>query len=193
MRTHSKKIIMALAFLAICPVRQYALHLEAGLFFGPRTVIDSRITEVYGHASVYYPYLAFGLWKGLAVGVGNEGGYSKQGKIGLYKEPTTLEMGGTEFFVRYEHPLAMIFPYIKIGYGSYSYQQIIQSQHTGGRAVDHSKTALSFGAGVRIFPLKGLFLAAEVKYMPFKVKPFEDEVNLGGMRYMVGIGCRVRL
>lgn len=184
---------MTLAILAICPVSQYARHLEAGLFFGPRTVNDSRITDVYGHASVYYPYLAFGLWKGLAIGVGNEGGYSKQGKIGLYKEPTTLEMGGTEFFIRYEHPLAKVFPSIKIGYGPNSYKQIILSPHTGGRAVDHNKNALSFGVGVRIFPLKGLFLAAEAKYMSLKVKPFEEEVDLGGMRYMVGIGYRLNL
>jgi hypothetical protein len=193
MIANSKKIIIALAILAICPVRQYALHLEAGLFFGPRTVLDNRISEVYGHASVYYPYLAFGLWKGLAIGVGNEGGYSKAGQIGLYKEPTTLEMGGTEFFIRYEHPLAMVFPSIKIGYGPYSYKQIIQSPHTGGRAVDHHKNALSFGAGVRIFPLKGLFLAIEIKYVPLKVRPFEDEVDLGGMRYLVGIGYRLSL
>ena len=35
---------------------------------------------------------------------------------------------------------------------------------------------------------EGLYLSGEVKYVPLKVKPFDEEVDLGGLRYLLGLG-----
>jgi len=36
--------------------------------------------------------------------------------------------------------------------------------------------------------VENFFLAGEVKYIPLKVKPYEDEVDLSGIRCSGGIG-----
>ena len=43
-------------------------------------------------------------------------------------------------------------------------------------------------AGTRFYATPGLFLAAEIKCAPLKVKPLSEEVDLGGMRLALGIG-----
>ena len=46
------------------------------------------------------------------------------------------------------------------------------------------------GGGLKFYPLENLFVAAEVRYIPLKVKPYEYEVDLGGIRYLAGLGFR---
>jgi hypothetical protein len=185
-----KKAIISAAILTLWPAAQYALDLEVGMVYGRRMVADPKIRSVYGNGTVYDPFLAIRLWKGLAVGVGYEGGYSRTGKIGTYQEPTSLKVTGPEFFVRYELNLKFVSPFVKVGCGSYSYQQTIESPHIAGHVVDGTKSCPSFGGGLRFFPVKFLFLSAELKYVPLKVKPYEAEVDLGGLRYLVGAGFR---
>jgi len=185
-----KKAIISAAILMLWPAAQYAMDLEVGMVYGRRMVADPKIRGVYGNGTVYDPFLAVRLWKGLAVGVDYEGGYSRTGKIGTYQEPTSLKVTGSEFFVRYELNLKFVSPFVKVGYGSYSYQQTIESPHIAGHVVDGTKSCPSFAGGLRFFPVKFLFLSAELKYVPLKVKPYEEEVDLGGMRYLVGAGFR---
>ena len=99
-------------------------------------------------------------------------------------------MTGPEFFVRYELNLKFVSPFVKFGYGSYSYQQTIESPYIAGHVVDGTKRSPGIGAGLGFFPVAFLFLSAELKYVPLKVKPFEEEVDLGGVRYLVGAGFR---
>lgn len=183
-----KKVIFLLTFLILFPAGQYAFDLEAGAIFGSRTVNDSEIKNTYGNGTFFFPYLALNLWKGLFVGAGYEGGYSKEAKIGLYEESSTLKVIGIEFFIGYELKIKVISPFIKVGYGSFSYKQTIQSPYVKDYKVDDKKTTLTIDGGVKFYPVKNLFLAAEVKYVPLKVKPYEEEVDLGGLRYGGGIG-----
>jgi hypothetical protein len=185
-----KKVIVFAAILVLWPTAQYALDLEVGMVYGRRMVADPKIRGVYGNGTVYDPFLAVRLWKGLAVGLDYEGGYSRTGKIGTYQEPTNLKVTGPEFFVRYAFNLKFVSPFVKVGYGSYSYRQTIESPYIAGHVVDGTKSSPSIGAGLRFFPVKFLFLSAELKYVPLKVKPFEVEVDLGGVRYLVGAGFR---
>ncbi len=69
------------------------VHLEAGALYGPRSVADSDIKSIYGGGLVYFPYAAI-MWKGILIGGGYEGGYSKSGTIGLYEEASSLKISG---------------------------------------------------------------------------------------------------
>jgi hypothetical protein len=40
---------------------------------------------------------------------------------------------------------------------------------------------------------RGLFLTAEVKSVPLRDRPFDINVDLGGIRYLFGIGYQFRL
>jgi Outer membrane protein beta-barrel domain len=186
-----KKTALGLILLAaLGGVARAAIRFEVGLLGGTRTVNSADIKAVYGSGLVYYPYLAVHAWKGLFVGAGYEGGYSRKGTIGIYEEPTTLRVGGFEVFVGYEIEAGTVSPYVKAGYARYSYKQTIDSPFIGDQAADANKWTPMFGGGLKI-PLSGaLFMAGEIRFVPLKVKPFEDEVDLGGIRYMAGFGLK---
>lgn len=188
-----KKIVLIVTFLILFAVEQYPVDINLGLFYGQRTVNDSDIRNTYGNGSVYFPFVALNIWKGITIGGGYEGGYSRDGEIGVYKESTSLRVTGAEFFIGYKLRTKIISPYLKIGYGSFSYKQTIDSPYLGEYKVDHKKTTMTVGGGLKFYPLKNLFLAAEIKYVPLKVKPYEYEVDLGGMRYLAGIGFTFKL
>lgn len=186
-----KKIISLIIFLTLFSPGLFALNFglnfEAGFLYGARHVTDVDIKNIYGNGTVYFPYAAI-VWHGVILGGGYEGGYSRSGKIGLYEESTSLTVKGYEFFLGYQFKVKIFAPYFKVGYGSYSYKQTIESSFVGEYKVDHKKTTVTFGGGLKVYPLKNLYLAGEVRLVPLKVRPFEDEVDLGGLRILGGIG-----
>ena len=187
-----KKTMLGMTFLLLFPSGQFAIDFDVGIFYGSRTVNDSDIKNIYGNGMVYFPYLAIIVGKGIIIGGGYEGGYSKDGKIGLYNESTSLKVTGVEFFIGYQLKIKIVSPYIKIGYGAFSYKQTIDSPYVGEYKVDHKKTTMIIGGGLKFYPIKNLFLAVEIKFVPLKVKPYEYEVDLGGLRYSGGIGYTLK-
>jgi hypothetical protein len=57
--------------------------------------------------------------------------------------------------------------------------------------VDGTKSTFSGSAGIKFYPIKTLFLVIEARYVPLKVKPLEEEVDLGGLRLEGGIGFTI--
>jgi hypothetical protein len=187
-----KRTVLILFLLtALGGVARAAIRFEVGALGGTRTVNSADIKAVYGNGMVYYPYLAVQAWKGLFVGAGYEGGYSRKGTIGIYEEPTTLQVGGFEAFVGYAIEAGTVSPYVKIGYARYSYKQTIDSLFIGDQAIDANKGTPTFGGGLKLSLSGALFIAGEIRFVPLKVKPFEDEVDLGGMRYTAGFGMKL--
>ena len=168
-----------------------AIHVEAGVLFGTRSVNNADIKAVYGSGTVFFPYAAVHLWKGFFVGVGYEGGYSRSGKIGIYKEPTTLKVTGMEVFVGCQFSVGMVSPFLRAGYGSYSFKQVIDSPfHTEDR-VDKTQGTVTLAGGLKLLSLTGhFFLAGEVRSVPLKVMLYEDKVDLGGTRFTAGVGLK---
>jgi len=184
-----KKIIITTVLLGLLAAGLHAIKLDVGLMYGSRSVKDADIREVYGNGSVYFPYLAVNFWKGLALGLGYEGGYDRDGEIGLYQEPTNLKAAGMEFFAAYLFELKKFSPYVKLGLASFAYEQTVSDEVK----FDKKKSALTLAAGTRFYATPGLFLAAEIKCAPLKVKPLSEEVDLGGMRLALGIGYTFNL
>ena len=187
-----KKIIFLALFLIFLAALNYAADFSLGLFYGLRTVNDADIRHTYGHGYIYYPYISLNIVKGMFIGAGYEGGYSKEGRIGKYQEQTSLTVTGAEFFIGYQLGLKIISPYLKIGLGYFAYQQNIESPYVEGYKVDHKKTTVTVSGGFKVFHLNNFYLGAEVKYTPLKVKPYDYEVDLGGVRYLVGLGFRFK-
>jgi len=175
---------------ALGGVARAVIQFEVGMLGGTRTVNSADIKTVYGNGMVYFPYLAVHVWKGLFVGAGYEGGYSRKRMIGIYEEPSTLRVGGFETFVGYEIKAGTVSPYVKVGFARYSYKQTIESPFVGDQVVDAKKWTPTFGGGLKISLSETFFLAGEIRLVPLKVKPYEDEVDLGGMRYTAGFGLK---
>jgi hypothetical protein len=191
MNLKMRKAAIGLVLLAaLGGAARAAIRFEVGVLGGTRTVNSSDIKAVYGNGMVYYPYLAVHAWKGLFVGAGYEGGYSRNGTIGIYEEPTTLRVGGFEAFVGYEIEVGTVSPYLKAGFARCSYKQTIESPFIGDRTVADKKWTPTLGGGLKIFLSGTFFIAGEIRFVPFKVKPYEDEVDLGGMRYTAGLGLK---
>jgi len=187
-----KKVIMAMTLVLVFVVAGYSLELGLGFQYGLRTVADSKIKNVYGNGATYFPSLRLVIWKGLELGAGYEGGYKRNGLIGLYQEKTTLQVTGFELFAGYGYRMNILEPYARLGYGFYSYKQTIESEFIPFK-VDNKKSGVTLAAGLRVFPWAGLNLSLEAKYVPLKVKPVDVDVDLGGWRLALGAGYSFRL
>jgi len=183
------KKLLILPILLLAFISLPALDLDLGLQLGLRTA-SGAIQDAYGSGTAIFPSLKLNVWKGLGIGLGYELGYKKEAKIGIYEEDSTLKVGGFEAFATYEFVKGKLAPYARIGIGSYAYSQDIVSEHA--QSVDDSKVAFSIGAGVK-YLLNKLFLSAELRYVPLKVKPLTEEVDLSGLRLLAGIGYRFGL
>jgi hypothetical protein len=188
-----KKIITAVMILACVAHGQAAVTVRPGVFFGPQRINDQKIRSVYGGESVFLPYLEAQVWKGLTVGLGYEFGYSREGKIGLYADPSSLRMSGLDVFIGYELRQKKFAVFVKTGLGSYAYRQTVNNPYVSGYKVDHTKSTIPLAGGLKIYPHKLFFMAAEVRYVPLKVKPYDYEVDLGGFRFMAGLGLSLDL
>jgi len=181
-------MLLALAGPAAAP----AWDVTAGLLAGPRTASDETVKRIYGGGTVYSPFLAVGLWRGFRVGASFEGGYSRTGVIGLYDEPTTLEVSGVEIFAGYWLKFDLVSLYLRGGWGNYAYLQTVQSPAARNFPVDARSQTVVAAAGLNVYLLERLYICGEVRYVPLKVKPYETEVDLSGWRYLIGIGYTVR-
>lgn len=180
-----KSIILVLA-IGLLTITSYSVEFDVGLSFGGRTVSDENIRDAYGSGVVYFPYISLNVWKGIWIGMGYEGGYSRDGKIGIYEEPATLKISGFDLFISYRFKIKKWRPFVKLGYGFYSYKQTVDS--TYAEDVNENKSGFSLAGGCLLYIHKGFFAGMELKYVPLKVTPIDIEVDLGGLRYMVTIG-----
>jgi opacity protein-like surface antigen len=183
-----KKIYPFIICFLLLPVAVYAIDFSFGFQGGLRTVSGPEIKDVYGNGTCFFPYAAVNVFKGFTIGAGYELGYSRSGKIGLYEEATTLTVTGIQAFVGYQYSVSMVTPYVFVGFGSFSYKQTVVSDNPAVQPVDATQSTFFVAGGVKIYPMKNIYISAEVKYVPLKVKPYDDEVDLGGLRLMGGLG-----
>ncbi len=165
------------------------LTFDFGCTFGLRTLNNSDLKQIYGNGINIYPSLNLNM-HGLIIGIAYEAGFKREGVIGIYQEQASLSVSGPEFFLGYELNLGKFAPYIKAGYGLYSYNQKISSEYLADFPVKGSKGGIYFGGGFKIFPTGKLFISAEARYNQVKVKPYDVEVDVGGLKLNGGIGFR---
>jgi opacity protein-like surface antigen len=190
-KTVMRKACLFLASIVLLSSRLSAVNFSASLCFGLRTVNDSQVRGAFGNGPVYFPCLAVNFWKGFILGGGYEGGYSRTAKLGLYQESSTLEITGFEIFLGYQIPMGKFCPYIKIGFGSFNYRQSVDNPVLEEFKIDKKDMAIIYGGGIRYYPLKNIFLAGEIKMVHFSVSPVDTKVDLGGFRFLAGVGCTI--
>jgi hypothetical protein len=165
---------------------QFALGLNAGY----RYLDDPFLGEIYGDGYVFEPYIRYAPSSSFALELAYEGGYKKSAPVGLFQENSTLTVDGFQLSGIVRVPFLRIrnvSTYFKLGIGYYFYKQDIDSEFVR-QQVDHHKWTTIIGGGMNIHLFRGLFLTAEVKSIPLRVKPFEINVDLGGIRILFGIG-----
>ncbi|MGB8953544.1 MAG: hypothetical protein WCC06_12875 [Candidatus Aminicenantales bacterium] len=186
-----KKTVCILLGILFFPPAQYAVHIDVGISYGPIRMNDAQIKNVYGDGYVYSPYMNVHIGKGFFASVGYEGGYTKSGTIGLYNDPTTFKLHGVEFFLGFQKRIQFIVTFIKVGGGYYFYKQTFESPYLKEFQVDSQEVGGAFNGGIKLIPFKGVFFSGEIKYVYLMDKPLEEKVNLGGLRFMAGLGFSI--
>jgi opacity protein-like surface antigen len=180
-----KKLTLIILCLSLPAIAQ-AVVIDLGFQGGYRMVNSADIREVYGNGICYFPNVNVIIFKRFIAGAGYEFGYSRSGKIGIYQDDTSLKVSGMEVLLGYQHPLKFITPYLVAGLGSFAYQQTVDSPLV--KDVDSSKLTFFIAGGVKFYPIRSLFISGEIKFVPLSVKPYDEEVDLGGIRFMAGLG-----
>jgi hypothetical protein len=158
-----------------------------GINYGYRHVEDDLIQDTYGSGYVYVPYVRLTPLRNIGIEIAYEGGYKRDGTVGVFEENSALSVTGWEFSGILYLPIRPLMGYIKFGMAYYSYKQDIESEFIR-EPVDHKKWTNVFGGGLILTLARGLYLSAEVKTVPLRVIPFDREVDLSGVRVVGGIG-----
>ncbi|MCX6566346.1 MAG: outer membrane beta-barrel protein [Candidatus Aminicenantes bacterium] len=161
---------------------------EAGLTGGYRTIKDESLRRIYGNGFVYTPYLSLAVSKTLRVGAEYEFGYVKNAKIGLFEDPSTLKVRGGHLFLQYGERSGRFQPFFKVGLGLYAFQFDVEIPSRPALRVADTDVSFYFGAGLRIAVTKHLIGTTELKYAALWVDSYDDQVDLGGIRILLGIG-----
>jgi hypothetical protein len=166
-----------------------ATEIDLGTNLGYRQLKDPDLGKIYGDGFVYELFTRYFPLESYGIELSFEGGYKRDALVGLYQEKSTLTVGGIQLAGVFRYPVGKLAPYFKFGVGYFSYKQNIESEFVRFK-VDHHKLTTVVGLGMTFDIFRGLFLSAELKYVPLKVQPFDIAVDLGGMRYLAGLGFR---
>jgi len=167
-----------------------ASDLRLGLGAGVRKINDDYLNQVYGSGFIFVPYLEIPFSRFFSAEVSFEGGYRKEAPIGLYQEPSVLKISGLEFSVHFHRSFKLFTPFLKIGSGGYFYRQDIDSPYVRYR-VNHRDMSLHGAGGLQFNFHSRFFFRIETKYVYLKVKPFDQTVDLGGLRYILSLGYKI--
>jgi hypothetical protein len=185
-----KKLIILVPLIFLSAQIGSAAQFTLGLNGGYRNLDDPTLGTIYGDGYVYEPYVRYSFTGSYGLELSYEGGYKKSAPIGLFQEDSTLSVNGFQLTGIVRIPFLRIrnvSTYFKVGIAYYFYKQDIDSEFVR-QQVDHSKWTTVLGAGLSLHLFRGIFLTAEVKTIPLRVKPFDINVNLGGTRILFGIG-----
>jgi hypothetical protein len=185
-----RAFLAGLLLLALGGVSQ-ALTWEAGLLWGSRGLKNSDLRIVFGTGSTFTPYLAINVLPGGSIGIAYETGYSRQAPVGLFGDLFHLQVSVAELFYRQEWRMGVVTPYIKIGPGLAFYKISIDSPFLTAFNNHGSDISFSIAAGLKVDLGARLFLTGEAKYGVLWLDPFDDKVDLGGVRAQIGIGIRL--
>lgn len=188
-----KKIIHILMILVLVSAYSNSATLTGGVGLGLGTMSDSDLCDIYGRGFVYNPYLSFSVSSKFSLGLGYEGGYKKDGNVGIFEDAATLEISGFQLFVKYDLGSGKLIPYLKLGYGYYTVKNDYDSGEMDKYGFSEKGSGLILGAGFSYPMSKGFFITAEAGYLMLKVKPFTKNVDTGGFRLLIGLAAKFNL
>jgi len=184
MRKSAFFIVLLLAGMGIAQ----AQTLEVDVIGGYRTLKDTTLRGIYGNGYVVTPTLSLAVSKSLRIGAEYETGFIRDAEIGMFDDPSTLKVRGGHLFLQYGQRKNRIQPYLKVGVGMFTYQFDVVRADLPALEVKNDDVSFIIAGGIRFVILKNMFATTEFKYGALWVDSYDDKVDLGGLRLLVGIG-----
>ena len=149
--------------------------------YGSFSPSEKIFKTVYGSGSVYSGELRLHVKSGFYLSL--EGGYFKKtGKLTVTQDPTTMTVFPIDAMVIFHVLSGSILPYVGAGAAAYKYTEknVIGKVNEWGYGF-----AVCGGVTAR---WRSIGIDARVKYGSVKVKPLENDVNLGGLTFSIAAG-----
>lgn len=124
---------------------------------------------------------------GLAIGGGYEFGLSQSGQLGMFNDESTFEMYAINGYLAYYFQMKGVAPYLKVGGGQYNYTQTITSGSPPSSEITGNKVTFFGGVGLKFMAGNSGAICLEALYVPLKVNPAGQEVDLTTIRAQGGI------
>jgi hypothetical protein len=194
LRPPTTKPAAVLLALVLVPLAARAVTVRLGVGLGARTVNDAKVKNAYGSGFVQLPYLQVSIRPHLFLGLAYEGGYKKEGRLGVYNDAAVLTLRGLDLTLGTELRAKWAAAYLQAGYGLYEYRQKVPTTpFSSAHPVNRRQSTVVAAVGIRLYPEKFFYLTAEAKYVPLKVRPYDSAVDLGGWRFLGGLGFSLNL
>ena len=151
---------------------------------GARNFSEKLFEQVYGKTPIIYSFdFAAKVWQTMEVFLHTDY-LSETGQLTFTQEETTFKLTPIELGLRYLLPTkktcdAKLFIYFGAGAGYY----MIKEENPIG-TLDEKKVGFFGEGGFRFYLVSSFFVDAKLKYTILKY----DDVNVGGLSYMGGIG-----
>lgn len=162
--------------------------LEVDVAGGYRTLKDAALRGIYGNGYVVTPTLSLAVSKTLRVGAEYETGFVRNAEIGFFRDPSTLKVRGGHAYIQYGQRKTRIQPYLKLGVGLFAYQFDVERGDLPALMVENNDVSFFVAGGLRFVIVKNVFATTEFKYGALWVDSYDDQVDLGGLRFLIGIG-----
>jgi hypothetical protein len=176
--------LLLLALAGGCQAQSW----EAGILWGTRGLKNADLNAIFGTGTAFTPYASLPILPGGSIGISYEAGFSRQAPVGLFGDLFRLQVSVAEVFYRQEWRAGAVSPYLKIGPGIAFYRITIDSPYLKAYNAHGSDISFAIAAGAKVNLGTRIFLSGEIKYGVLWLDPFDDKVDLGGVRAQAGIG-----
>jgi hypothetical protein len=149
--------------------------------YGSFSPSEKIFKTVYGSGSIYSGELRLHVKSGFYLSL--EGGYFKKtGKLTATQEPTTMTIFPIDAMVVFKPLSGHVMPYAGVGGAmcKYTEKNVIGEVNEWGYGF-----AIFGGVTTR---WRSIGIDARVKYGSVKVKPLENDINLGGLTFSIAAG-----
>jgi hypothetical protein len=183
----------AASVLAVClllAVSSQAMDLRIDGSLNWRRLNDAKIRSVYGNGVSFTSGFELTNRSGWAAGLRFESAQYREGVLGLSASKARFRLMGLEATAGRELRLGIFGLYARAGLGLYYYKQTVDYVYVQDYKVDRLALGGVIAAGIRAYLFRFLYFTADAKYVILPVKPYDQSVDLSGIRLGGGLGLR---
>ncbi len=187
-KTGAASILAGCLLLAVS-AQAMDLRLDGSLSW--RRLNDAKIRNTYGEGVAFTSGFELTTRAGWALGLRFESAASRKGMLGLSASEARFRLMGLEATAGRELRLGAFGLYARAGLAVSHYKQTVDYIYVQDYKVNRLALGGVIAVGVRAYLFRFLYFTADAKYVVLPVKPYDQSVDLSGIRLGGGLGLRL--